>query len=159
MNALASSIPSFVANIGSEISSAAKGAEYEVNGLLGDAGINLRERNKRASASVSLQKRGDSFTELFGNITNIAACMSATLNNNTLSDVGRCALDLVELTQPETRLGEIEKLISVAGGVVKTLEDLSAGNATSATVAKDSLNVLEAALGISDVVKNCAFLV
>lgn len=82
--------------------------------------------------------------------------MSNVANNSTLFDVAKCALDIAELAQPVSRFTKVKNLLGAAGGVAKVLTDLE--NGTSAeTIAKDSLNVLEEALGIADAVKACGF--
>lgn len=67
-------------------------------------------------------------------------------------------MDLAELTQPASRFTKIKNLIGTAGGVARVLTDLENG-ASAETVGKDSLNVLEEALGIADAVKTCGFVV
>jgi hypothetical protein len=106
--------------------------------------------------SVFKISKRDTFGDLLSDIENIRACMSNVANNNTVFDVANCALGLAELLQPATRLAKISTLISTAGGVGKTVSDLKKGSSVQ-TIAKDSLNVLEEALGIADAVQACGF--
>jgi hypothetical protein len=137
----------------------AKGELNKIGNEITDA---LDKRSAHNSYSLSppskpLDKR-DSFTDLLTSITNIQACMSNIANNNTLFDIGRCALDIAELTQPEIRFAKIKTLVMTAGGVVKVLEDLRKGTSAE-TAGKDSLAVLDEALGIQALVTDCKFVV
>jgi hypothetical protein len=116
---------------------------------------NRREILKKLKERSQL---GDKVNQL----SKLDACLSTSLDNNSIFKVGDCAAELAKLAFPLARIARVKELVGDVGGAAKAVKDLVEAKSVGEAVAAGGSQVLDLVKEVSrvnHVVKACKFLV